>query len=190
LARLLPPKRSARAVLGVLSPEDPNPRLPDTRDGGRDLAISLARDPAVIAFARELVKRVPRHDHLGRVSAVFTFVSHLVDGPPSLNEDPRDGVDVLVALAGDALGPAVILSALLRALGEQAPLRRVGGLSFVAVELQEGDLTRLPPHAVLLQARGRSFIPLDPRCSRAPFGFLPRGVRDLFCKGGRRRLRA
>jgi hypothetical protein len=191
LARVLPEERGPRTLLGVLSPRAASPRpragterVLVPREGGHDLAIALARDPAIVGFARELVRHVARDDRLARLAAVFTFVGHLVDVPPASGDDPRDGVDVLLALAGDSLGPAVILSALLRALGERAPVREAGGCPFVAVELREGDLPRVPPHAALLRSRGRCSLPLDPRRSRNPLGFLPRLVRESLSQRG------
>ncbi|HWX23397.1 MAG TPA: hypothetical protein VN083_00080 [Vicinamibacteria bacterium] len=157
-------------------------RVLSATDGGHDLAIALARDPTIVGFARELVRRATPGNHLSRVTAVFSFVAHLVEVPPAFEEEPRDGVDVLLALAGETLGPAVILSALLRALGERAPVREAGGCPFVAVELRQGDLARVPPHAALLLSHGRCSLPLDPRRSRNPLGFLPRPVRDALSR--------
>lgn len=116
-------------------------------------------------------------DHLARLAIVFTFVSHLVDIPP-ISDEPRDGVDVLLTLSGEASGPAVILSALLQALGENAPVRYAAGYAFVAAELSEGDLRRLPPFAAPIAKGGRLRVPLDPRSSRSPFAFLPRIARE------------
>jgi hypothetical protein len=124
-------------------------------------------------FARELVRGLERSDHLARLARLFSFVAGLVDVPPP-EEEPRDGVDVLLALAGETSGPAVILSALLLSLGARAPLRSIGGRVFVAAELHEEDLGRLPPHAAPLSGRGALSLPLDPR---SPFGFLPRELR-------------
>jgi hypothetical protein len=67
----------------------------------------------------------------------------------------------------------VILAALLLALGERAAVRYRPGLTFVRVELDASDVARLPPHASLLQRRGRLFILLDARSARAPFAFVP-----------------
>jgi len=118
-------------------------------------------------------------DRLGRIVAVYTFVGHLVDVPPP-DGDPRDGVDVLVALAGEQEGPAVILSALLQALGEKATLEHGPGLAFVRVALEPEDLARLPPHAGLLLSQGRYYLPLDARQARGPLGFLPRPAREAW----------
>jgi hypothetical protein len=121
---------------------------------------------------------------VARLTTVFTFVAHLVDGPHP-EEDPRDGLDVLLALAGERAGPAVILSALLKALGERASLRSLGGYSFVACPLSDRDRERLPPHASVLVRGDRAEVLLDPRSARTPFGFLPRRVREAL--GGARR---
>jgi hypothetical protein len=133
----------------------------------------------VVAFARRLVRRVPPPDRIGRVASVFTFVGHLVDVAPSRRL--RDGTDLLLALAGTGDGPALIVTALLQALGERAQLEYTREMVFVRVELEAVDLLRLPPHAslVLRRARpGRFLLPLDPRRARIPLGFLPRPVRD------------
>jgi hypothetical protein len=115
-------------------------------------------------------------DRLARIAAIFTFVGHLVDVPPP-EDDPRDGVDVLVSLAGEQEGPAVILSALLQALGEKVTLDYGAGQVFVRVALEAEDLSRLPPHAGPIEFQGRYYLPLDPRQARAPLGFLPRSAR-------------
>lgn len=129
------------------------------------------------------MRRVPLEDRLGRLASVFTFVSHLMDVP--LPERPRDGADVLLALAGARDGPAVILAALLQALGEKAQLEHTREVVFVRVELQLADLRRLPPHAVLVLGRarrGRYLLPLDPRRACSPLGFLPRPVRRALAR--------
>lgn len=110
-------------------------------------------------------------DRLARLAALFTFVSHLVDAPPP-DDGVRDGVDWLLALAGEDEGPSVILAALLLALGERAAVEYRPGLAYVRVELQAADVARLPPHASLFSRRGRFFIPLDARRARSPFAFL------------------
>lgn len=114
----------------------------------------------------------PRHERLARLACVFGFVAHLVDTPPP-TDGVRDGVDWLLALAGADEGPAVVLTALLLALGEHAAVEYRPGLTFVRVRLEAGDLARLPPHACLLSRRGQYFIPLDARRARSPFAFLP-----------------
>jgi hypothetical protein len=133
----------------------------------------------VVAFARRLVRTVPATDRIGRIACALTFVGHLVDVPPSARM--RDGTDVLLALAGAPDGPAVILAALLQALGERAQLEYTREMVFARVELEAPDLLRLPPHAALVlrnARRGRLLLPLDPRRARVPLGFLPRPVRD------------
>jgi len=110
-------------------------------------------------------------DRLARLAVLFTFVAHIVDAPPP-DDGVRDGVDWLLALAGEEEGPSVILAALLLALGERAALEYRPGLAFVRVELEPADVARLPPHARLFSRRGRFFIPLDARRARSPFAFL------------------
>ena len=125
------------------------------------------------------MQRVSPRDRIGRIACVFTFVGLLVDVPGAGRA--RDGADVLLALAGIEDGPAVILAALLQALGERAQLEYTREMVFVRVQLEASDLRRLPPHAVLLLKRGRRggfLLPLDPRRARIPLGFLPRSVRE------------
>jgi hypothetical protein len=131
----------------------------------------------VIEFARALVAESPRDDHVARLTMVFSFVAHLVDAPADV-AGPRDGVDLLLALAGEHEGPAVILAAMLQAIGERASVDYVpGGMPFVRVELQPDDRALLPPYAGVWMRRGRYFLPLDARAARRPFGFVPLPVR-------------
>jgi hypothetical protein len=136
----------------------------------QELRVALARNRDVILFARALVERAPRRDRLARLSAVFAFVSELA-GAPTQDDGIRDGVDWLLALAGDPEGRALVLAALLSALGEKATVEYRPGSSFVRVELAAADVLRLPPHARLIVRQGRVFIPLDARSARAPFAF-------------------
>jgi hypothetical protein len=136
-----------------------------------ELSLSLARHRDIAAFARALVESAPARDRLARLATLFTFVQHLVDAPPP-EDGIRDGVDWLLALAGEQEGPSVILSALLLSLGERAVVCYRPGGAFVRVELQAADVARLPPHALLAERRGRYFIPLDARGARSPFAFL------------------
>jgi hypothetical protein len=133
----------------------------------------------VVEFARDLVEAYGARDRLGRLAAVFTFVGHLVDLPQPEGGDPRDGVDVLLTLAGEQEGPAVILAALLQALGERAAVDYVPGMPFVRVELETADLARLPPHSGLFASGGRCYLPLDARQARTPLGFLPRPALEV-----------
>ncbi len=133
----------------------------------------------MVAFSRALVRRVGGADRVGRLACALAFVGHLVDGPRPGR--PRDGTDALLALAGAQDGPAVILAAILQALGERAQLEYTRETIFVRVELEPCDLARLPPHAALVlrrARRGRLLLPLDPRRARAPVGFLPQPVRQ------------
>jgi len=140
--------------------------------------LSLARNPDVVEFARSVARSWPARDRVGRIAAAFTFVSHLVDVPAPADDGVRDGVDHLLRLAGRREGPAVILCALLLALGERASLDTASGLPFVRVEIQAGDLRRLPPHAGPYVDRGRFYLPLDSRDARNALGFLPRPMRE------------
>lgn len=142
-----------------------------------ELALSLARQPDVAAFARALVRVPTVRDRLARIAAVFTFVNTLVNVPAPRDGQMRDGVDLLLRLAGEEEGPAVILCALLQALGERASVVYAPGIAFVRVEVKVQDLSRLPPHAGLFSSRGRYYIPLDARQVRTPLGFLPRLAR-------------
>jgi hypothetical protein len=147
------------------------------------LAVALARHRDVVAFARALVRGPRSSDRLSRLAAVFSFVGHLVDVPPPAHGQARDGVDLLLGLTGEDEGPALILAALLLALGERASLAYAPGLAFVQVELEYGDLSRLPPHAGPIVTRGRCYLPLDPRRARRPLGLLPLAVRNALQAG-------
>jgi hypothetical protein len=144
------------------------------------LTVSLARHPQVAAFARDLAQRWARGGRIGRIVASFTFVSHLVDAPP----DPQgtDGASYLVARLGAERGPAVLLAAVLLALGERAQVESTRELSFVRVEVEPEDLPDLPPHAELLLANGRTYLPLDPRRHSRPLGVLPPPVRAALAR--------
>jgi hypothetical protein len=131
-----------------------------------------------VEFARSLAQGFRARDRMARVAAAFTFVNQLVGVPAPADGEYRDGVDVLLVLAGEQEGPAVILAALLQALGERASIDYVPGMAFVRVELEASDLARLPPYTDLLVARGRYYIPLDARKPRASLGLLPRLVRE------------
>jgi hypothetical protein len=137
------------------------------------LAVALARQKTVVVFARALVGRRPCPHRLARVAAVFSFVCRLVDGGPPLRDDR---VARLLWTLGRDRGPAVILGALLLALGERARVVCTREIAFVRVTLEERDLALLPPHA-RLHGDGRR-LDLDPRRAVSPLGFLPRPVRD------------
>jgi hypothetical protein len=138
------------------------------------LSLALARQPRVIAFSRSLVHRVPPRDRLARIAAVFTFVSQAVD-----LRRAGAGLGALTRIAGEDQGAALVLCALLQALGERARVERTRELAFVRVEVDFRDVARLPPHAGLIVTRGRPryYLPLDARRGRSPLGFLPRDVR-------------
>jgi hypothetical protein len=135
-----------------------------------DLSLSLARNRDIAAFARALIERAPVRNRTARLATLFSFVQQLVAAPAPA-DGVRDGVDWLLALAGEQEGPAVILTALLLATGERAAVCYRPGGTFVRVELHEADVARLPPHARLVERHGRYFIPLDARGARSPFAF-------------------
>jgi hypothetical protein len=141
------------------------------------LALSLARHSDVTAFARSLARVPAVRDRLGRIAALFSFVNALVNVPSPRDGRARDGVDLLLHLAGEEHGPAVILCALLQALGERASIVRDPRRSYVRVEVEARDFSRLPPYAGLFSQGGRYYIPLDARQARSPLGFLPRLAR-------------
>lgn len=157
----------------------PRPATPSGLAGRHALALALARHADVVAFARALVRGPRAGDRVSRLASVFSFVSHLTDVPPPADGRARDGVDLLLQIAGAAESPALILAALLLALGERATLCEVRGLAFVRVEIDPADLSRLPPHAGPVLARGRWYLPLDPRHARAPLGLLPPPLRTV-----------
>jgi hypothetical protein len=154
----------------------PRGRPETPRQALQDLAVSLARSGEIVAFARALARVSRVRDRLARIAAVFSFVGALVEVPPS--HGMRDGVDVLLSLAGEQEGPAVILCSLLQALGERASVHYAPGMAFVRVELLPEDLSRLPPHAGVFSSGGRFYLPLDARRARRPLGFLPRPARE------------
>jgi len=133
----------------------------------------------VVAFARDLVERHDATDRLSRVTVAFTFVAHLVDAGPGAPIAATLGP--LQPLLAFREGPAVLLCALLKGLGERARLERTREMAFVRVALELDDVARLPPHARLLGDAPAACleIPLDPRQARTPVGFLPRTVRDV-----------
>jgi hypothetical protein len=139
------------------------------------LSVSLARHAEVTAFARQLAQGWARGGRIGRVVASFTFVSHLVDLPPA--PCGEDGVSWLLERLGPDHGPAVLLAAVLLALGERAQVESTREISFVRVEVDPDDLPHLPPHAELLVAQERMYLPLDARRHRLPLGVLPADVR-------------
>jgi len=133
----------------------------------------------VAAAASRVLGALEPRDRLGRVAALFTFVSHLAKGGEPA-DGLRDGVDALVRVAGPDAGPAVLLAALLKAAGERAQLDYARDLVFVRVEIAVEDAARLPPHAAVLVARrrGRLYLPLWARHARSPMGFLPLATRE------------
>ena len=116
-------------------------------------------------------------DRLSRLATLFRFVSALSEVHWHQDE-ARDAVDVLLDSLGQERGPAVVLSALLLAVGERADLECTREMAFVRVGLEPEDLLRLPPHARLLRWRERVYLVLDPRHARSPFGFVPEPVRE------------
>jgi hypothetical protein len=162
----LPAVHGSGAKLGIL-----------TRAALQSLAVSLARSPVVVGFARTLADYAPPRDRLARLATLFRFVAtlseaHVHAGPP------RDAVDVLLGRLGEHRGPAVLLSALLLALGEHAELECTREMALVRVPLAAAELRRLPPHAAALPCGARVHLFLDPRGCKSPFGFLPAAARE------------
>jgi hypothetical protein len=118
------------------------------------------------------VRRYGARHRLARIAALFAFVAHAADSP----EEPGDGTGLLVALAGRDHGPAVILAAMLLALGERARVLAADGVSLVRVRIGTGELAALPPHATVMRGAG-CYLLLDPRAARRPLGFVPRPLR-------------
>jgi hypothetical protein len=147
--------------------------------------VALARNPDVIRFARQVVRRWPAH-RVARIAALLTFVGALIDSrgshPPSAPLDETNGVDLMLAALGGHRGPAVVLAALLMALGERTRVECMREMAFVQVELDPADLPRLPPFARVHVRRGRCFLPLDARGGRIPLGFLPLPVRAALAR--------
>jgi hypothetical protein len=141
--------------------------------------MSLARHPRVILCAARVVHALHARDRLGRIAALFTFVSHLTADGAGATE-LRDGVDMLVRVAGPEVAPVVLLAALLKAVGERAQVDYARELMFVRVEIDPADAARLPPHAALIvsRRRGRVYLPLWMRHARSPMGFLPLPTRE------------
>jgi hypothetical protein len=133
----------------------------------------------VVLAASRVVRALDARDRLARIVALFTFVSQLAAGESAAAE-LRDGVDVLVRVAGPEAAPALLLAALLKAAGERAQLDYARDLVFVKVEIDPEDAARLPPHAALIVARRRArlYLPLWVRHARSPLGFLPRSTRE------------
>ena len=136
----------------------------------------------MLAAAR-ILRALDARDRLSRVAALFTFVSQLAAGEREAAE-LRDGVDVLVRVAGPEVAPALLLAALLKAAGERASLDYARDLVFVKVEVDARDAARLPPHAALIVSRRRArlYLPLWMPHARSPLGFLPLGTREGLAK--------
>jgi hypothetical protein len=132
----------------------------------------------VVLAASRVLRALDARDRLSRIAALFTFVSQLAAGENQAAE-LRDGVDVLVRVAGPEAAPALLLAALLKAAGERAHLDYARDLVFVKVEVDPADAARLPPHAALIVARRRArlYLPLWVR-ARSPLGFLPQPTRE------------
>jgi hypothetical protein len=137
----------------------------------------------VVLAASRVLRALDARDRLARIAALFTFVSQLAAGESAAAE-LRDGVDVLVRVAGPEAAPALLLAALLKAAGERAQLEYARDLVFVKVEIDPRDAARLPPHAALIVARRRArlYLPLWVRHARSPLGFLPQQTREGLAK--------
>jgi hypothetical protein len=141
----------------------------------------------LIKFARQVVRRWPSQHRLARVASLLTFVGRLIDSrlPAGAGPTGHNGVDLLLAALGGHRGPAVVLAALLMALGERARVECTREMAFVQVELSAADLPRLPPFARVHLRGGRYFLPLDARRGRIPLGFLPQPVRTVLARRAR-----
>ena len=132
------------------------------------------------------MRRSPARHRLARVAALLTFVGALIDtrrdGPRAVAAAGANGVDLMLAALGGHRGPAVVLAALLMALGERARVECTREMAFVQVELEAADLPGLPPFARVHVRRGRWFLPLDARGGRIPLGFLPQPVRAVLAR--------
>lgn len=133
----------------------------------------------MVLCASRVARSFDARDRLGRIAALFTFVGHLIAGREGAVE-LGDGVAALVRIVGPEAAPAVLLAALLKAVGERAQLDYARDLVFVRVEIDPLEVRRLPPHAALIvsRRRGRVYLPLWARHARSPIGFLPRPTRD------------
>lgn len=129
-------------------------------------------------MSKALTARYGRSERLARIAALFTYVTHVVDTPDDPVSQPRDGIDELMRLVGRQRGPAVALAALLQSAGERIQLQEVAGVCLVQVEIDIGDVSKLPPFAQPVESHGRIYLPLDPRRARAPMGFVPLWVRQ------------
>lgn len=120
------------------------------------------------------------------MAALLTFVGRLIDsraGERAGGETTgHNGVDLMLAALGGHRGPAVVLAALLMALGERARVECTREMAFVQVELHAADLLGLPPFARVEVRGGRYFLPLDARRGRIPLGFLPQPVRTVLAR--------
>lgn len=144
----------------------------------------------MIKFARQVVRRSPSQHRLARIAALLTFVGWLIDSraPERASRPATDhnGVDLMLAALGAHRGPAVVLAAMLMALGERARVECTREMAFVQVELGAADLLALPPFARVHVRGGRYFLPLDARRGRIPLGFLPQPVRTVLARRHRR----
>jgi hypothetical protein len=138
----------------------------------------------VVAFARALVGRRPCPHRLARAAAVFSFVTRLMD-----RDEPsrHDAIVHLLWLVGRERGAAVIVAALLMALGERTRIECTRELAFVCLVLDARELALLPPHARVRAEGDRVQLPLDARGGHQALGFLPAPVCEVLAR--RRGLR-
>ena len=129
-----------------------------------------------------MVRRSPSQHRLARVAALLTFVGRLIDSRAEGRVTGHNGVDLMLAALGGHRGPAVVLAALLMALGERARVECTREMAFVQVELAAADVLALPPFARVHVRGGRYFLPLDARRGRIPLGFLPQPVRTVLAR--------
>lgn len=126
------------------------------------------------------------------MAAVFTFVAQL--GRPGATP-VESCVRALLQSTRPKDAPAVILCALLMALGERAHIECTREMAFVRLELSLRQIAHLPPHAHLARLGTAQYVSLDARGWGIPLGFLPIEIRGALAQrrwGGvrERRLRA
>jgi hypothetical protein len=156
------------------------------RQALHSLCLTLARHADVARVSWQIVEAYHARDRMGRISAVFSFVAHLAEDPAAEADDLRDGIDLLMRVAGPQRARVVLLTAMLLATGERARIEYTREMVFVSVEVAPEDIARLPPHAHLVCESDRTFLPLDPAHPRQPIGFLPLAVRAALAR--RRRV--
>lgn len=168
-------ERASPALIGRLPPGERGTRA--TLELMRRLADAGSRDVRVREQAIGIVRRarVAAHDFDGELKAVFEWVRDRV----RYTRDPA-GVEALQAphrtlalLAGDCDDMAMLLVALLRAIGHRAQL------AFRAIGTDRRNPRRLSHVYVVARESGRE-VALDPTVPGTPLGwFYPNATRSL-----------